>query len=47
MSAIEVRRNERGSWCVYIDGRIISDHATHAAARTAAAQHAPSEVHDG
>lgn len=36
---IEVRTNERGTWCVYIDGRMISDHATAEAARTAARRH--------
>lgn len=33
---VTVRRNERGSWCVYVRGNFISDHATHAAARAAA-----------
>lgn len=34
----EVRRNERGAWCVYVRGNLISDHATHSAARIAAKQ---------
>jgi hypothetical protein len=37
---IEVRRRYGGAWCVYIDGEFVSDHATHVAARRAAAQHA-------
>lgn len=36
---IEVRKNERGAWCVYIDGRMISDHRDHEAARIAALRH--------
>lgn len=34
--SVEVRKNERGTWCVYVDGRMISDHATHTAARISA-----------
>lgn len=34
----EVRRNDRGAWCVYVRGNFISDHATHSAARIAAHQ---------
>jgi hypothetical protein len=40
MNNIEVKKNERGSWCVYIDGKFISDHATHTAARLTAKMHA-------
>jgi hypothetical protein len=40
MNNIQVIRNERGSWCVYIDGKFISDHATHTAARLTAKMHA-------
>lgn len=36
---LEVKRNERGTWCVYIDGHMISDHASHAAARIASQRH--------
>jgi hypothetical protein len=36
--SIDVRRNERGAWCVYVRGNFISDHATHEAARIAAKQ---------
>lgn len=38
-SMIDVRRNERGAWCVCIDGRPISDHRDHEAARIAALRH--------
>jgi hypothetical protein len=37
--SITVAKNERGAWCVYIDGQFISDHATHTAARVAARNH--------
>ena len=40
----EVRRNERGVWCVYLRGNFISDHATHTAARIAAQQIARAEA---
>ena len=33
---VQVRRNKRGSWCVYVRGNFISDHATHEAARITA-----------
>lgn len=33
---VTVRKNERGSWSVYADGRIVSDHATRDGAATAA-----------
>jgi hypothetical protein len=36
---IEVRRNARGAWCVFIGGQMISDHATHEAARLTAQRH--------
>lgn len=36
---IDVRKNERGAWCVYIDGRMVSDHRTAEAARIAARRH--------
>ena len=36
---VEVHRNERGSWCVYVDGCMVSDHASHTAARLAALRH--------
>lgn len=36
---IEVHRNERGVWCVYIEGRFISGHRDHVAARMAAQAH--------
>jgi hypothetical protein len=36
---VEVRRNERGAWCVYLDGVMVSDHRDHAAARMAAQRH--------
>ena len=37
--AVEVRKNERGAWCVYLDGLMVSDHSTHEAARAAARNH--------
>lgn len=42
--SVEIRRNERGAWCVIVRGNFISDHATHAAARTAAQQLAEAEA---
>ena len=36
---VEVRKNERGAWCVFLDDRVVSDHATHEAARIAARRH--------
>lgn len=36
---VEVRRNERGAWSVYIGGRFISDHRDHVGARLAAQAH--------
>ena len=36
---IEVRKNERGTWCVYLDGHMVSDHASHVAARRTAQLH--------
>jgi hypothetical protein len=38
VSAAEVRRNERGAWCVYVRGNFISDHATRDGAVVAARQ---------
>jgi hypothetical protein len=35
---VTIRMNERGSLCVYVRGNFISDHASHAAARTVARQ---------
>lgn len=45
--SIDVRRNERGAWCVYARGNFISDHATHTAARIAAQQIARAEALTG
>jgi hypothetical protein len=36
---VTVAKNERGAWCVYLDGQLVSDHATHIAARLAAQRH--------
>lgn len=36
---VEVARRRGGSWVVLLDGQVISDHATHVAARRAAIQH--------
>ncbi len=36
---VTVGRNERGAWCVYLDGRMVSDHRTQEAARIAARRH--------
>lgn len=36
MTTIDVRRSPHGAWHVYIDGRLISDHATSTGARAAA-----------
>lgn len=38
MSAVTIGKNERGAWCVYIDGRLISDHRTRDGAATSANQ---------
>lgn len=35
---VSVVRRPTGSWCVYLDGQFISDHATHQAARRTAQQ---------
>lgn len=45
--SVDVHRNERGAWCVYIDGQAVSDHATHSAARIAAQLHAAPVPGDG
>lgn len=36
---IEVHTNDRGAWCVYINGQFVSDHRTAEAARIAARRH--------
>ncbi len=36
---VTVGKNERGAWCVYLDGQFVSDHRSHEAARTAARRH--------
>lgn len=33
---IDVGKNGRGTWCVYFDGQVISDHRTRDGAATAA-----------
>ena len=44
---VAIGKNERGAWCVLIDGAVVSDHSTRDAAATAARRH-PSRttVHD-
>ena len=42
--SVEIRRNERGAWCVIVRGNFISDHATHAAARIVAQQVSEAEA---
>ena len=36
---VEVRKNDRGAWCVWLDGCMVSDHRSHEAARIAAGRH--------
>lgn len=36
---VEVRRNDRGVWCVYLDGHMVSAHASHEGARLTARRH--------
>ena len=36
---VSVAKNERGAWCVYLDGHMVSDHRTQEAARVAARRH--------
>lgn len=36
---IEVKRNDNGAWCLYLNGELVSDHRTHKAARLAARDH--------
>jgi hypothetical protein len=45
VSVVEVRRNKRGAWCVYVRGSFISDHATRDAAVIAARQIDRTERH--
>ena len=33
---IDIGKNERGAWCVYFDGQVISDHRTRDGAAAAA-----------
>ena len=42
MSAVSVEKDERGKWWVVLDGRRVSDHRDHVAARLAAQRHIPS-----
>ena len=39
MSDVQVRKNSNGSWSVYTDGRMVSDHRTYDGAATSANQH--------
>jgi hypothetical protein len=36
---VEVRQNEKGAWCVLLDGQVVSRHRTYEAARLAAQSH--------
>jgi hypothetical protein len=38
---IEAKKDERGRWCVFIDGKFVSDHRDHVGARRAAQNHVP------
>jgi len=38
MSDVTIGKNERGVWCVYLDGRVLSTHATRDGAATSANQ---------
>lgn len=40
---VEAKRNERGAWCVYVDGRVLSTHSDHVGARVSAQQIAKAE----
>ena len=42
-----IGKNDRGAWCVYIDGALVSDHTSRAAAATAARQHPVGRVAPG
>jgi hypothetical protein len=37
--SVSVKRTETGAWGVYVDGRLLSTHVTHDAARTTALRH--------
>ena len=45
--SVEARKNDRGAWCVYLDGVMVSDHRTHEAARLAAQLHRPPPLPGG
>lgn len=36
---VEAKKDERGRWCVFIDGKFVSDHRDHVGARRAAQAH--------
>lgn len=39
LPSVRIGKNDRGAWCVWVDGNLVSDHASRDAAATAARRH--------